>query len=104
MRTHARTALAGLCCAMLPALLSCRSAGKVESTAARARPESQTGTFRFLERVGESAPVIVLEGILTVTADTIELDLSPGPCRYDEQSAGSSVIRYRCADVSISID
>ena len=47
---------------------------------------------------------MVIEGTVTITPDTVLLDMSPGPCRYDERSTVSTSISYRCADVLVGFD
>lgn len=67
-------------------------------------PASQHGTFRFSERVAESSPQLVVEGVFTVTADTIVVDESnPGPC-FPIVPASTQVIRYRCGPLVLGFD
>jgi hypothetical protein len=94
--------------AMMPLFVAVLTACGASTPRPRELADSQLGTFRFLERVGGSdrsgAAAVTLEGILTITRDTIEVNMTPGPCRYEDQSRSSLFIRYKCADVFVSVD
>lgn len=69
-------------------------------------PAQRNGVFRFSERVPDTSPnTIILEGRVTVTADTVDFDMVPGPCRYAQPSQQSrTAFIYHCGDVNVSID
>jgi hypothetical protein len=66
----------------------------------------KVGVYHFVERVAASgnADALVLEGELTVLADTVTVDATPGPCRYDTTSTSAGPFVYRCAEVTLSFD
>jgi hypothetical protein len=66
-------------------------------------PESQRGSYRFLERVGGTQSEII-QGTVTIELDTVFIDMSPGPCSYEDRSIASTNISYRCAGVLVSFD
>lgn len=82
------------------------SAAAGGATQAGVDPATRFGTYRFSERVPETSPQnLVLEGTVTITADTADFDMVPGPCRYAQPSQQSRTAwRYQCGDVAISID
>jgi hypothetical protein len=59
-------------------------------------PPAQVGSYHFLEHVGTD---LDLEGTLVVESDTVSIDASPGPCRYEREYSNSMAITYTCADV-----
>jgi hypothetical protein len=68
-------------------------------------PASRVGIFRFLERVPDASPPVILEGEITVEPDTILVDAAPGPCRYDGLRSRSTTVVYRCGiDVALYFD
>ena len=66
-------------------------------------PQSQLGSYRFLERVG-GAQGEIIQGTVTIASDTVVIDMSPGPCSYEDRSIASTNISYRCAGVLVSFD
>ena len=82
--------------------------GSASTPRPQVAPQSQIGTYRFVERVAGGSSMAtqgdVLEGTVTITSDSVIIDMSPGPCRYDERSATSTNISYRCADVFVGFD
>ncbi|HYC50634.1 MAG TPA: hypothetical protein VEB19_05925 [Gemmatimonadaceae bacterium] len=71
-------------------------------------PESQLGTYDFLERItggnALAAQGEVLQGTVTILRDSVIVDMSPGPCSYEIRSATSPSISYRCAGVLVTFD
>jgi hypothetical protein len=66
---------------------------------------TQLGVYRFIERVPETTPSILLEGTITVERDTIVLDGNPGPCYYETTSVSQSGgIVYRCGETRFYFD
>ena len=78
------------------ALLGCAS----NATKAGIRPES-LGAYRFTEHATEEMD---LEGMLLVEADSVSLEATPGPCRYDRERSNPLVITYTCAEITYAID
>ena len=78
------------------ALLGCASNAKQ----AGIRPES-LGAYRFTEHASDD---IELEGTLLVEADSVSIDATPGPCRYERERSSPLNITYTCADVTYLID
>lgn len=73
--------------------------------AAAAVANTELGTFRFAQRVQETSPAVTLEGTVEITRDSVTIDMTPGPCRYDELSSRNTTFRrYQCADVIITVD
>lgn len=64
------------------------------------RPE-QMGAYRFTERVGED---VELAGIFVVESDTVSIEATPGPCRYDRDRSSALAISYSCGDVFYTFD
>ncbi len=60
------------------------------------------GTFEFVVRSGAAG--VVAEGWFTVTDDSVNLEMTPGPCRYDTSSRPGGSIGYLCADVRVAFD
>ena len=91
-------------CVMLAlATAACSSA----SPRLQSFPESQLGSYRFLERVGGSGTSSqgeILQGTVTISHDTVIVDMSPGPCAYEDRSRTSTNISYRCAGVLVGFD
>lgn len=71
-------------------------------------PQSQIGTYRFVERIASGSSMAtqgdVLEGTVTILSDSVIIEMSPGPCRYEERSRTSTNISYRCADVLVGFN
>ena len=68
--------------------------------------DPRIGTYTFSERLPSARPAesTIFEGQFTVLVDTVLLDATPGPCRYDREASNGSAIRYRCGDVSVAFD
>lgn len=64
------------------------------------RPES-IGAYRFTEHAGEDMD---LDGYFIVEADTVSIEATPGPCRYDRDRASLLSLTYRCGDVTYVFD
>ena len=85
---------------MLAACASHRgSAGALAATGPGASPD---GRYTFEER--PTGTPRVLEGTFIVLRDTILVDATPGPCRYNPRTTPGGPIMYQCADVSLSFD
>ena len=85
---------------MLAACASHRgSAGALAATGPGASPD---GRYTFEER--PTGTPRVLEGTFIVLRDTILVDATPGPCRYNPRTTPGGPIMYLCADVSLSFD
>jgi hypothetical protein len=97
--TRCNIAFRGLAGALAGGFLAACASGQ----AGVRQAATQEGVYRFTERLTDATPPVLLEGILTVTADTIELTMSPGPCRY-EPTGPQTVVRYDCGGVVVSID
>ena len=82
--------------------------GSSQSPRPQLAPQGQLGTYRFVERIAGGSTTAtqgdVLEGTVTILSDSVIIDMSPGPCRYEERSRTSLNIAYRCADVYVSFD
>jgi hypothetical protein len=104
MRSHIGRSLAALLATAAVATAACGGARSAETAAAAGT--QREGVFRFTERVANTSPSnIVLEGTVKVSADTVEFDMVPGPCRYAQPSEQSrTAFIYRCGDVHIRID
>ena len=60
------------------------------------------GTWRFSERVSQD---LLLEGHFTVEPDTVDIDATPGPCRYERDRSNALSIAYSCGgDVMFAFD
>ena len=64
------------------------------------RPES-IGAYRFTEHAGEDMD---LDGIFVIEPDTISIEATPGPCRYDREASNLLTMTYRCGDVTYTFD
>jgi hypothetical protein len=64
------------------------------------RPES-IGAYRFTEHASED---IELNGIFVVEADSVSIDATPGPCRYERDRSNLLTITYTCADITYVFD
>ena len=72
------------------------------ASSTRANPRSnQVGAYRFTQRVAED---LELEGILVIEADTLSIEATPGPCRYDQMRSNVLTVSYTCADVYYTFD
>lgn len=70
--------------------------------ATSARPEVMLGTWRFFEQVSQD---LAIQGQFTVEQDTIDVDIRPGPCRYERDRSNMLAITYSCGpELSISFD
>jgi hypothetical protein len=80
--------------------IGCASAGR---PARASSLEDDLGSYQFEERVpsSERGAAIVLEGVFTVRRDTIVVEATPGPCRYDRTSTRAGALVYQCADVTL---
>src|SRR4051812_26119263 len=58
------------------------------------RPES-IGAYRFTEHAGEDMD---LEGIFLVEADSVSIEATPGPCRYERDRSNLLALTYTCGD------
>lgn len=81
--------------------------GAQDSTARSAHastpvPAREQGTFRFVARSGSAG--VVAEGSFIVTDDSVTIEMTPGPCRYDNRSRPGGVIAYLCADTRVAFD
>ena len=70
--------------------------------ASKAAPIREQGTFHFVERSGAAG--VVAEGSFTVTEDSVTVEMTPGPCRYDTRSRPGGAIGYICADAKLAFD
>ena len=59
------------------------------------------GTYRFEAKSGTT---ILSQGFLTVTADSVTIDATPGPCKPIVNSSRSRPIAYDCGTVRIEFD
>ena len=64
------------------------------------RPES-IGAYRFTEHAGEDMD---LDGVFVVEADSVSIEATPGPCRYEPERASPLAITYICGDVTYVFD
>ena len=64
------------------------------------RPES-VGAYRFTEHAGED---LDLEGIFVVEPDSVSIEATPGPCRYERDRASLLAITYTCGEVTYVFD
>ena len=66
-------------------------------------PTPRIGVFRFTERPAQTGQTI--DGRVLVTHDSVVVDATPGPCRYDTQAShATGPIVYQCAEVTLSFD
>lgn len=83
-------------------LLACGACGSAPPPGAPL-PESRQGTFRFVERVEGSSPEILVEGEVTVRADTVEVRVNTGLCQ-PALVADSQEFRFRCGELALAFD
>lgn len=86
-------------------LIASAAAGSAcaKSGAPATPPAPRVGVFHFAERPAQLLETI--EGRIFVTTDSVVVDATPGPCRYDNQAShGSGPIVYQCADITLSFD
>jgi hypothetical protein len=83
-------------------LLTCSACGSAPRPGAPI-PESRQGTFRFMERVEGSSPEILVEGEVSVFADTVEVRVNTGLCQ-PALVANSQEFRFRCGELALSFD
>lgn len=60
-----------------------------------------TGTYRYEARSGST---IISQGTFTVTADSVIVEATPGPCRPVVGSSKAGAIRYDCGHVTLAFD
>jgi hypothetical protein len=91
--------------ARLATLLILGFAGCASTGTSQYRPMAadfrETGTFRF---VAQTTDGVQGEGWVNVTADTIIVRGTPGPCYYERDSRMRGGIIYRCSDRFIAFD
>jgi hypothetical protein len=87
---------------VMAVLAACAGSRGTDSSSASAPAPIRDGRYAFSER--PSGTSITLEGTFVVLGDTVMVDATPGPCRYDSNNAPGSPIAYRCADVSLWFD
>lgn len=87
-------------CAFIAAALAACAAST--GSGAASSPSERNGVFRFTERVAETS--VRLEGTITVTADTIALEMNPGPCRREPQETTVTRVVFTCGDVRLTVD
>ena len=84
-------------------LVSVIAAACTQSGAPATPPTPRVGVYRFTERPAQISQTI--EGRILVTHDSVVVDATPGPCRYDTQaSLATGPIVYRCAEITFSFD
>ncbi len=68
--------------------------------------DGRIGTYHFAERVPstQGSEMIAFEGQFTVLGDTVMIDATPGPCRYDRRASNATELRYQCGDVGVVFD
>lgn len=66
-------------------------------------PESQHGSYRFIDRVNTASPTIVVEGEFTVRADTIIATVTSGNCQ-PVIPPSTQAYNIRCGQVQLSFD
>ncbi len=68
--------------------------------------ERPIGLYQCQERIqiGGASPAILLEGDFTILTDTLLVNATPGPCRYDQRTTGVGRMMYQCADVLLTFD
>ena len=64
------------------------------------RPEDM-GTYRFAEQL---SPDDRIRGHFVVAQDTVAIEATPGPCRYEPDKSTALVIAYICGDVLFTFD
>src|SRR5881394_3563742 len=60
------------------------------------------GKYSFRERPAGTS--LQFEGTFIVLADTVMVDATPGPCRYELNSTRGGPITYHCAETTVSFD
>ena len=95
-------ASAAIVLSLLGAVMACASSGVPREWSMA----DDVGSYRFEERVstGDGLQSMVLEGVFTVRRDTVVVDATPGPCRYDRRSTRGGAFVYNCADVTLRFD
>jgi len=84
-------------------VVAATAAACAKSGAPATVPTPRVGVFRFTERPAQISQTI--EGRILVTNDSVVVDATPGPCRYDNQAShATGPIVYQCADVTLSFD
>jgi hypothetical protein len=87
---------------VMTVMTACAGHPGSSGSVAAAAPAIRDGRYTFDEKpVGTPR---TLEGTFVVLRDTILVDATPGPCRYDTHSTAGGPITYQCADVSLSFD
>ena len=87
---------------IVTALAACAIHRHSAGSLAAAPAPNRDGRYTFQERPTNSPRT--LEGTFIVLRDTILVDATPGPCRYDPGATPGGPIVYKCADVSFSFD
>lgn len=59
------------------------------------------GTYRFAEQL---SPDDRIQGHFVVAQDTVAIEATPGPCRYEPDKSMALVIAYTCGDVLFTFD
>lgn len=59
------------------------------------------GAYRFTERTGDDAE---LNGTFVVETDTVSIEATPGPCRYEKERSNALAFVYTCGDVTYVFD
>lgn len=88
---------------LLPALLLASAACGSAPPPGAPIPESRQGTFRFVERVEGSSPEILVEGEVSVRADTVLVSVNTGLCQ-PALVTNSQEFRVRCGELALSFD
>jgi hypothetical protein len=91
-------------CAAAVSLIGISDACVSSSPRGRSVPASRIGVFRFLEYVPGTSPGVTLEGEISVDRDTILVEDTVRPCRYDELRSRRTTVVYNCADVFLAFD
>ncbi|CAN5386729.1 hypothetical protein BH09GEM1_BH09GEM1_06390 [soil metagenome] len=76
--------------------VGCASGGKPQALRA-----AQLGAYRFTERVADD---VTLEGIFVIEPDTVSIEATPGPCRYESERSNSLGYSYTCGDVHYAFE
>jgi hypothetical protein len=66
-------------------------------------PDSQLGSYRYLQVVPNTSPNKTLDGRIIVERDTLTVEDNSGLCRYDRNSGILSIV-YHCGDVTYRFD
>jgi len=66
-------------------------------------PDGAAAVYEFQEWVSGATPAF-LRGTMTVSADTILFEGSPGPCHHEIRGSSATDIAFRCGSVTYRID